>query len=89
MKTILSSLSDKQAVKELRLFSIASLVCSVTGLIVFWWLGIVGIGLGIRAMLLSKHKGNEANKDKQKYFTLAVVGLIVGLADVLLFMLSS
>jgi hypothetical protein len=84
VKTLNQKLPAEQAAKELKQFSIASLASSIIGLVAFWWLGFAGIGLGVRAIILSRHEGNKGASAK-KYFVIALVGALVGAADLILY----
>jgi len=82
MKTILSKLSDEQASKELKQFTIWAATFSAVSLLMLWFLGFVGLALGARAVLLSFHKGNAGHKNLVWYRVGAGFAVITGLVGV-------
>lgn len=78
MKTILDKLSDEKAQKELKRFAYASFIISIVTLFIFWWLSVVGIALGLRALLLTYHKGNKERKDLVKLRVMSIVAIVLG-----------
>lgn len=79
MKTILSKLSNKQAQKEIKQFAYASIISSAISLLIFWWLAMVGIFLGVRGLMLTWHRGNGNNKSLVLYRVLSATGIIIGI----------
>ena len=77
MQSILQSTPDSKAVKELGLFAIASLVAAAVSMVVFWWLAIVGLGFGARAILISFHKANKGTQTTPVYRWLAITAVII------------
>lgn len=58
--------------------AIISIICSCVGLIIFWWLGIVGIILGARSL-------KEIKQNNEKGNILAIIAIVIGAIDVILF----
>lgn len=54
--------------------AIYSCVFSIVSLFVFWWLGPVGLGLGIRSL-------NEIKTNEEKGKVLAIIGIAIGIID--------
>ncbi len=81
MKTINDKLSKEKAQKEFKQFAILGLVASIISFLVFVWLGIVGLAFSARALLLSKHAGNQENPKLKQYRVMAVGGLILSVID--------
>jgi hypothetical protein len=84
MKTANANLTNEQAIKQLKQFSIIGLACSIVGLVMFWWLGIAGAAFGIRSLVLASHKANKGGKDTKKYQVFGIVAFVFGLADIVL-----
>ena len=61
--------------------AIISIVVAIIGIFIFGWLEIVGLGLGVRAII-------EIKKTKQKGFTLAVIGIILSVIGLILYILT-
>ena len=51
--------------------AIYSCIFSIVSLFIFWWLGPVGLGLGIKAL-------NEMKTKQEKGKVLAIIGIVVG-----------
>jgi hypothetical protein len=81
MKTINDKLSKEKAQKEFKQFAIWGLVASVVSLLIFGWLGIVGLAFSARALLLSKHAGNQENLKLKQYRAMAIGGVIISVID--------
>lgn len=62
--------------------AIVATVFSAIGLIIFWWLGIAGIGMGIRAI-------TNIKKNNEKGMALAIIGIVIGCADVVLYFVGT
>ena len=62
MKTILTTLSEKQAQKELKRFTMYAWPGVVVGCFILSWLGVLGVLFGARAFLLTFHAGNKGNR---------------------------
>lgn len=67
--------------KELMRFSAASIILSSIGLLVFWWLGSVGIILGIRGLILQSPDTHNI----KIYKSMSVVGILIGIFDIVLY----
>lgn len=67
---ILSNQTNKKA--------IYSIICSGICYIIFWWLGIVGIILGIQSL-------NEIKTSNEKGKTIAIAGIVLGAGAIILF----
>lgn len=85
MRTILHTLKDDQAQKEMEKFAKLGLLFSMVGLFVFGWIGGVGIAFGGRALLLTFHKGNKRHPRLWWYRLLAGIAFVLGLFDVVWF----
>lgn len=57
--------------KEINKTAIYSCIFSIVSWFIFWWLGPLGIGLGIRAL-------NEIKTKEEKGKTLAIIGIVIG-----------
>lgn len=57
--------------KKFNTNAIYSCIFSIVSLFIFWWLGPIGLGLGIRAL-------NEIKTKQEKGKALAIIGIIVG-----------
>ena len=75
------TLSAEKAKKELKRFTIAAIVLSALGLFAFWFLGIVGLAFGARALVLSYHTANKKEKDTTGLRVLAILAIAIGLFD--------
>jgi uncharacterized membrane protein len=84
MKTANTNLTNEQAIKQLKQFSIIGLACAVVGLVMFWWLGIAGAAFGTRSLVLATHKANKGGKDTKKYQAFGAIAFVIGLADIIL-----
>lgn len=80
---MLKNLNNEQAAKEFKLFSILGLACAIVALLVFWWLGIVGLAFSARALILARHPAN--NTESKKFLIFAAVGLVLSFTDVVLY----
>jgi len=80
MKTVLS-ISDEQAQKQLKKFTLLGLPFSIVGFFIFGWLGAGGIMFGGRALVLSFHKGNRRQPGVLGYCLLAAFVFLLGLFD--------
>ncbi len=89
MQTILSKLSNQKAQEELKKFATLSLVLSAISLIILWWLAIVGLAFGARALLLTYHKGNKNRKDLIKLRVMSILVIVLALISIIWFNLSS
>ena len=78
----LAKLPFEKAQSQLRNYSIASIVAGAIGLFIFPVLGAAAIGMGIRAVLLTRHKANKSSVNLLKYRTLQIIGIILGLFDI-------
>lgn len=58
--------------------AICSCILSIISLFIFWWLGAIGLGLGIRAL-------NEIKNKQESGKVLAIIGIIVGVLSIGLF----
>ena len=61
--------------------AVGSIACGLVAFFIFWWLSICGIGLGVTAIKLGKQQNNNT------VFIVAIIGILVGVADVVLFFL--
>ena len=61
--------------------AVGSIVCGVVAFFIFWWLSLCGIGLGVSAIKLGKQQNNNGA------FIVAIIGILVCVADVVLFFL--
>lgn len=77
------TLPSEKAKKELKQFSIAAIALSAIGLVAFWFLGIVGLALGARALVLTFHDVNKKEKNILFYRVLAVLAIAIGVLDIL------
>ena len=57
--------------KKFNTNAICSCIFSIVSLFIFWWLGPIGLGLGIRAL-------NEIKTKQEKGKALAIIGIIIG-----------
>jgi hypothetical protein len=73
----------EQAKKELKQVAILGLLFAVIGLVIFWFLGIIAIGFGARALLLSFNKKLLNKKDLQGWRAMGVGALVIGIFDVI------
>ncbi len=80
MKGLLYYMLDERIVKEIKSFAIASIMLSIIGLIILWWLGIAGLAFGIRGVILSMRK-----KQLSKYTIVSLTGAILGLLAIVLY----
>ncbi len=78
MKTILSKLTDQQAQNELKRVTLTAFALSAISLIIFWFLGMAGLALGVRSFLLTMHKGNKDDKNLLWYRAASVFAIIAG-----------
>jgi hypothetical protein len=62
MKTILSTLSDAQARKELKQYTMYAWPGALVGYFILSWLGVLGVLFGARAFLLTYHTGNKGRR---------------------------
>ncbi len=76
MKT---KLSNEQAQKAVKKFAYASIISSAVSIVLFWWLSIVGMFFGIRALLLTQHPGNTNDKKLVMYKSISAFGIIIGM----------
>lgn len=83
MKTILDKLPDDKAQKELKQFTIAACVLSGVSIFMFWFIGVAGLALGARALLLTWHKANKNRKDLARYRVPAAAAVALGLLSTL------
>ena len=58
-----------------------SLACGIIAFFIFWWLSIVGIGLGITACKTGKAQNNNTA------FIVGIIGILACIADIVLFAL--
>jgi uncharacterized membrane protein len=84
MKTLLMNLPDEKAQKELKQFAVIACILSGISLVAFWFLGIVGIATGARALVLSYHR---TNRRALKYRVASIVAILAGIVS-LVFSLS-
>jgi hypothetical protein len=80
------TLPAEKAKKELKQYAIIGLVLSCIGLFVFWILGIIGLALSGRALVLTFHEAIKKENNVLKFRIIAVSGMILGLIDVIGFM---
>jgi hypothetical protein len=85
MKTILSTLSDAQARKELSQVTLYSWPGVVVGYFVLSWLGVLGVFFGGRAFLLTYHNGNKGRRYLWLYRIFTGVVALVGAFETLWF----
>lgn len=78
---MLDKLPDEKAKKELKSFTYASLIISVVTLFVFWWLAVASIALGLRAFLLTYHKGNKERKDLVKFKVMSIIAIVLSVVS--------
>jgi len=81
MKTALDRTSDEGARKELKRFTLIALACSLVGIFVLPFLGIVGMGLGAREFLISFHRANQGRSHLWVWRILALAAFLIGVAD--------
>lgn len=84
MKTINNKIPTDKAQKELKQFAILGLVFSSVALFAVAFLGIVGAACSLRAVVLSSHEGNKSNPKRTQYKVMAIVGLVIGIFDVIM-----
>ena len=70
--------SDLSAKRKMNKNAIYSIICSGICYIIFWWLGIVGIILGIQSL-------NEIKTSNEKGKTIAIAGIVLGAGAIILF----
>ncbi len=85
MKTILSTLSDAQAIKELKQYTLYSWPGIIVGYFVLSWLGIFGVLFGARAFLLTYHDANKDRKNLLFYRIFNGLVVLVGMFETLWF----
>jgi len=62
--------------------AITSFVCSLVSLVIFWWLGIVGVFLGVTAVCRCEGDLN----DKNLITGFSVAGIVIGAIGVVLYL---
>ena len=85
MKTILSTLTDAQARKELKQYTMYAWPGVVVGYFILSWLGVLGVLFGSRAFLLTYHKGNKGRKYLWLYRVVTGIAVLVGAFETLWF----
>lgn len=85
MKTILSTLSDGQARRELKEYTLYAWPGVLVGYFVLSWLGTLGILFGARAFVLTFHQANKQHKRLLLYRGLNLLVVVVGAFEVLWF----
>lgn len=81
MKTILTTIKDTDAQKQVKIFSTVGVTLSVVSLVAFWWLAIAGLAFSSRALLLTWH---QAVKEKSLvYRIINTTGALVGLVSII------
>lgn len=81
MKTILSKLSNKKAQQELPKFLKAGYIMAGIALLIFGWLALGGVIAGVRATLLTYHKGNASNPKLMQYRAASYALIALSLAE--------
>ena len=84
MRTINDKLSNEKAQKELKQFAALGLIFAVAALVIFGFLGIVGLAFSVRALILANHAGNKSNSKLKQYRLMAITGMIVSIGDLVL-----
>ena len=85
MKTILSTLPEAQARKELKPYTLYALPGILVGYFILSWLGVFGVLFGARAFLLTFHSGNKSRRGLLLYRVLNAVVVLVGAFELLWF----
>jgi len=88
IEAMLAKLSNQRAYKELDRYAPIALACSVASFIMFWWLSIVGMCLGVRAALLSYHYGNSKRPDLTRRRIMAGAAFSIGMIGFLTFLIN-
>lgn len=82
--TLNERLSSEKAQKEIKRFAILGFVLSLVSLFVFGWLGVASLALSARALVVTGHEANKDHPKRSQYRVLAVIGLVVSVADIVL-----
>jgi len=85
MKTILSTLSDAQAHKELKQYTMYALPGVIVGFFLLSWLGLLGMIFGPRAFLLTFHTGNKSRRYLWMYRIGTAFIVLLGVFEVIWF----
>jgi hypothetical protein len=85
VKTILSTLSDAQARKELGQYTMYSWPGVVIGYFILTWLGSLGVFFGARAFLLTFHVGNKGRPHLLLYRIFTGFVTLVGAFEIMWF----
>jgi hypothetical protein len=85
MKTILSTIPDEQARKELKQLTMYAWPGVLVGYFILSWLGVLGVLFGSRAFLLTFHAGNKSRKWLLLYRILNGVIVLAGAFETLWF----
>jgi hypothetical protein len=85
MQTILTKLPNEKAAKELKQFAVAGVILSLVALFIFWFLAIMGVAFSFRALLLTFHKGNSKRPRLILFRIVSIFGLLLGIADLILY----
>ena len=84
MKTINDKLSNEKAQKELKHFATLGLIFAVVALVIFGFLGIVGLAFSARALILANHVGNKNNPKLKQYRLMAIAGVVISVVGLIL-----
>lgn len=79
METVLTKVADEKAPHEMKRFTIIGCAVSIISLVIFWWLGIIGIAFCIRGLLLTWHKANTGSNKLLAFRVSAVIGILAGM----------
>jgi hypothetical protein len=88
MKTIITKPTNEQARKEIKQFTYASIISSSISIVIFWWLAMVGIFLGARGLMLTRHRENTKDENLILYRTISVLGIVIGIVSWFLYSTS-
>jgi|GEM_PF-6144716 len=81
MSNTFNKLVDNKTHKEQRQFTIIACALSGVSLIFLWFLGIAGIALGARALMLSFQKADATHKNTAKYRIASIIAILAGIVS--------
>jgi hypothetical protein len=85
VRTILSTLSDAKAHKELKQYTLYAVPSVAVGYFILSWLGALGVFFGLRAFLLTFHAGNKSRRYLWPYRIFTAFIVLVGAYELLFF----
>ena len=61
-----------------------ALACSVSGLVIFRALGVIGFFLGLHMLFLMKYHGGVTKAHKRKFYLIGFTAILLGVVDVII-----